>query len=187
MNDRIPRPGDIYKHFKNHLYQIITVAIHSENQEKMVVYQALYGDFKTYVRPLSMFVSEVDKNKYPDVQQKYRFEFVNLREDKETESEDNLIRKEISELMNTSKDVELSNKKPEGEVNPILLDFLEADSYEEKLIILKSNKKNINDQLLNDMAASMDCTVEEGNIEDRLNGLIFCLQTFARFEINRLR
>ena len=185
MNDRIPKPGELYKHFKNRLYQIITVAIHSENQEKMVVYQALYGDFKTYVRPLSMFVSEVDKIKYPDVQQKYRFERVILNEEIETEAEDTLIRKEISEIMKQSKDVELSNEKVNEDVNPILLDFLEADSYDEKLIILKSNQENINDHLLSDMAASMDCTVEEGNIEDRLNGLIFCLQTFARFENNR--
>jgi hypothetical protein len=64
----------IYKHFKGDYYLVEEIAFDSETKEKMVVYRRLYGDGTLWVRPLDMFLSEVDHNKYPNVKQKYRFE-----------------------------------------------------------------------------------------------------------------
>ncbi len=64
----------IYKHFKGDYYIVIDTCIHSETKEKYVLYRALYGSGELYIRPYDMFMSLVDKNKYPNVLQKYRFE-----------------------------------------------------------------------------------------------------------------
>ena len=87
-NDNRFKPGDIVQHFKRellteeeragnmYLYEIVSVALHSETRESMMVYRPLYDDGGMYVRPLDMFLSEVDREKYPDVKQEYRFEKV---------------------------------------------------------------------------------------------------------------
>lgn len=80
MNRETPKLGDVYRHFKGNCYRVIAVGHHSETKERMVVYYDISGNNSTFfdpcIRPLEMFMSEVDHDKYPDVTQKYRFEKV---------------------------------------------------------------------------------------------------------------
>lgn len=81
--------GKVVKHFKGKLYLVLDVARHSETMEELVVYKALYGEFGIFVRPLEMFLSEVDTEKYSNCTQKYRFQEIN-------EEDTNLIKNAIS-------------------------------------------------------------------------------------------
>lgn len=210
--DRIPRPQEIYRHFKGKLYQIITLAQHSESNELLVVYQALYGDFRIYARPLRSFIEELDSSKYPDASQKHRFELVQTADiiltDKDVSLSDNKTAA-VTEAADGDKDetgtevvsggtaideVTTANQKQEDAQSPsdqgayaVLMRFLEADSYSEKLDVVYSGKKYLNDRIINDMSMALDCTVEDGTLEERIESLINCLQALSRFEKKRLR
>lgn len=69
-----PSPNEVWRHFKGGEYKIITIAQETETEANLVIYEALYKEHKAFARPLSMFLSEVDHKKYPNVKQKYRFE-----------------------------------------------------------------------------------------------------------------
>lgn len=168
MMDRTPKPGELYRHFKNKLYQIVTVATHSETGEKLVIYQALYDDFGIYARPLDMFVSEVDHEKYPDVKQKYRFEKITLKDKPE-------------DMPGPDAD--------EGQApDPRLLEFLDADTFEEKYNILVSMRDTITDRLIDDIAVVMDVVVPEGPLQKRYDDLKNTIKTRQYYEFsNRLR
>ncbi|MBQ3584189.1 MAG: DUF1653 domain-containing protein [Lachnospiraceae bacterium] len=245
---RVVYPGQKYRHFKNKLYQIVTVAEHSETGERLVIYQQLYGNFEVYARPYEMFVSEVDHVKYPEVSQKYRFELVEtvskdvqMRQSEQTskdvqmrQSEQTSKDEQMRQSEQTSKDEQI--RQPEqtietaavsiqkikkdvypddagfeetmlsqtnvvsanenekeademeyGGVNPHLLRFLDAETYEDKRSVLISIKGEITDRLIDDIAASMDVTVDKGDLEERFGSLLTCLDTMVKFEVNRLR
>ncbi len=207
MTNKIPAPGEFYRHFKNKYYQILAIATHSETKEKLVIYQALYDDFGVYARPLSMFVSEVDHEKYPDVKQKFRFERVDASQlgngmgkdvPEKPDAREADKEKKTSARRETTLDKVLSGKRepektrkvyPEGDgvPSPILMEFLDIRGMNEKCKFLSENKKKLTDDIINAMAASIDVTVPDGPIELRYSSLRTCLQTKAKYEINRLR
>ena len=150
-----PKIGSVYRHFKGNLYEVKAIAIHSETGEKMVVYQALYGDGDTYVRPYDSFVSKVDRIKYPDADQEYRFE-----EQKAQDSPD---------------------------IDPMVMQFLETEDFEEKFTILGGLHHRITKDQIAIMAMSLDVTIEDSEIEDMYRQLKTCVDTRRRFETTRLR
>lgn len=180
------RQGQFYRHFKNRLYQIVAVAEHSETGEQMVVYQALYGDYRVYVRPYEMFVSEVDHEKYPDVSQKYRFELVEFtRKEDGQENRQETAREDPAEE-EVQKEQPVPRTDEMNQVDPVLLEFLDADTLEEKMHILAYNRNRMTEGLLNSIAISLDLVVEKKGIQAQYDEIMNCLGTMERFECNRM-
>lgn len=226
----IPKPHEIYKHFKGNLYQVVTIAEHSETGEQMVIYQALYGDFKTYARPLAMFTGEVDREKYPEVTQRFRFELQGADADRQIREADaagvasaapqaltSATTAQITALQATTTQTTAPQATPsatttataqtaatatqpattamssqtaedeEPALDPLVLEFLDADSYEQKLNILAGLHHRITNEMITTMAISCDIEVNDGEPEERYEELKNCLLTMEKFECNRLR
>lgn len=188
-----PKPQEIYRHFKGNVYQIITIARHSETNIKMVVYQQLYAPYGVYVRPLDMFMSKIDTKKYPKEKQIYRFERIDIRGEDKVEQQAESSAQTLNRILNRGKkENEITPDTTEGEeenftLDPGLVEFLDADSYEKKLEILSALHNRITDAMIDTMAVSLDTEVKEGDIEERYAEIRNCLITMERFECNRLR
>ena len=217
----IPKPHEIYKHFKGNLYQIVTIAQHSETGEQLVIYQAMYGEFKIYARPLAMFTSEVDKVKYPEVQQRFRFELQGADADRQTRETDSANGAQTTTAQDaatqtapsatekdaatqtaptataqdaaawatstTAQPASVETQPEEPTLDPLVLEFLDADSYEQKLNILAGLHHRIPDEMITTMAIACDIEVNDGETEERYEELKNCLLTMEKFECNRLR
>lgn len=191
----IPLPGQIYRHFKGNLYRIVTLAEDSETGNMLVIYQALYGKYKVYARPLSMFVERLDKRQYPDAGADFRFEL--QKELIEMPSFTESFEREIDWAENTSEPEPAVERETEQEpvtltedvhleeemnIDPLVLDFLDARSYEERLKILSQLRPRITDSMINVMSIAVDVEIKDGDIEERFDELRTCLSTRQRYE-----
>ena len=215
--NQMPRPGERYRHFKDKLYQIVAVATHSETGEKMVIYQALYGEFGVWARPLSMFLEPVDREKYPEAAQKLRFERVDAAaagdeeqeeartEDKERE-EARAEGKEREEARAADKECEEApargdNGIPAGEqacghddqgsdessLHPLLFRFLDAGSPGERVNLLRLMKGRVGQAEVDSLCTCLDARRPDGSIEEQIDDLIGRLQMQQKYQTSRLR
>ena len=191
--------GGIYRHFKNRLYMVKDVVTHSETGEKMVLYQALYGDFRSYVRPLPMFLSEVDREKYPDVPQKYRFTRVLL------DGDGNIVgmpeEEHSTEISEAEEGIETAKSGKSGEIektgtagsageepDPLLLAFLDMPGLKEKCQFLNLKRRAFSAKTLAQCAAAMDISLPDGDVSAQFLALRDSLVMRAKYEENdRLR
>ena len=189
---KMPAAGEFYRHFKGNLYQVMGVARHSETGENLVVYQALYGDFGWYVRPLEMFMSTVDKIKYPEAEQQYRFEKVIPQAETERKKPDvsacrNGGMRELKNEESVSHWNEDTSSEDSG-VREEILRFLDAEGAEEKLKVLREIRNKMDENLLTTMELSLDLLPDEKETTERRIDLIErTLEQKLRFEGGRLR
>lgn len=190
----IPVAGEFYRHFKGNLYQIIGVAKHSETMEQMVVYQALYGDYCLYTRPLEMFLSPVDKVKYPEVVQEYRFEKCIPGDFSENVAPAIKATKKVQEvpLVEEPKQLEASEEAEENNdeetVRPEILRFLDAEDATAKLKVLRELRMDLDESLMTTIELSLDLLPDDkDSMERRYDFVERTLEQRIRFEGSRLR
>mgnify|MGYP004510746399 FL=1 len=211
MTQKTVNAGEFYKHFKGQLYQVRALAENSEDNTPMVVYQAMYAPFKIWVRPLSTFLEKLDKEKYPDAAQEYRFERIILDDRQNTEAaEPDIVQSDKSAAVTntihpeeaiTVSDEEITDALLSGQVerklsgkisdNQLaakgLMIFLDAENYHDKRHIFSSLEPYLNDTMLNNIAVTLDLVLDEGSPEQHFDTILNCLETHEHYECNRLR
>lgn len=187
------------------MYQVQCIAYHSETGEEMVVYQALYGDYRFYVRPLAMFMEKVDRVKYPDAAQEYRFEEVDAsalsakdnpavnKTDGAATAQAPILDKDKAAAQASGPASAVSEKtediKDDGEavLDSDVIRFLDADTYEERLEILTGMKYKITSDMIDIMSTVIDIEVRSGDVSRRYEEFKNALLTRKHYEGVRLR
>lgn len=182
----IPVAGEFYRHFKGNLYQIIGIAKHSETMEQMVVYQALYGDYGLYTRPLEMFLSPVDKAKYPEATQEYRFE--KCVPEAVVQKGEAVAKNMDKAAVDVPVEKVIEEDSDEESVRPEILRFLDAEGAEEKLKVLRELRMDLDESLMTTIELSLDLLPDDKeSMERRYDFAERTLEQRIRFEGSRLR
>lgn len=176
MEYRIPKKGEIYRHFKGNLYEIVLIARDSETLEEKVVYKEVDGE-SAYVRSLPMFVSLVDKEKYPNVTQEFRFELVQDAAVPQNATGEALA---SSVKADEKSEVKLSD-------HGMIMEYLELVDVNDKIDYLIRVKDCITDEFISVVAQSLDFAENQGELVDRYDAILRYLRTVARYESGRLR
>lgn len=193
MTERIVRPGEFYRHFKNKLYQIVTVARHSETGERMVVYQALYGDYGVYVRPYDMFTSEVDHEKYPEVTQQWRFERVEPEQNAagmaagcgQAAAGNGQVAAGTGQVAGNRQDSRryYADRTPD----PAFLQFLDTEDFDLRMECLKALEERVTQQELDSIYLVLDMKPEQGSLQEQLYAVRRFLTMQKRYDGSHLR
>lgn len=203
MPQNNPLPGEFYRHFKGNIYKIIAIAKSADDLRDMVVYQGMYAPFTTYVRSLSEFTDGVDYDKYPEATDRYRFtlmpkEALKHMEKAGRESVEHTEEKPMEHIEAKTVDQVAENPVDPIEEKPVIqskdtialmMDFLDERSFNQKAKILEllALRGDLNDMLIDNMAAAIDVVIDEGPVEKRFKELRTCVDTRARYEQLRLR
>ena len=171
------------------------MAKHSETGEMFVIYKALFGSDDVYARPLDMFLSEVDHDKYPEVKQKWRFALATgqskvsgsasvHQEERDGEDAD----KSEAAADDMKEMTEEKNEQTGSSSQDDFLDrFLDADTYEEKLDVFTDMWKTIDESNIDNVATIMDLTLTGETLEEKYKEILSHLKMRARYESSRLR
>lgn len=161
--ERFVCPGKLCRDLKNRLYQVVAVALHSETGERMVVYQALYGDYGIYVQPYERFISEkpapgkLTKPAKPE-------ESGDFQESEETQE------REIFPAP-----------------SPLLMDFLDADDHASRMACLMKLSKSGTQADFDSIYAALDIAPQAGTLPEQAKAIGNYLSLLQRYEGRRLR
>ena len=182
----IPRPGEFYRHFKNRLYQIIAVAYDAETEQKVVVYQALYGDYRVWVRPLEDFLSRTDREKYPEAAQEWRFErIVPAGSAQDVSVPAGPAQEAYGPQSGPAPAVSAAEEERTG--TQVLLAFLDAETREEKKAALVSGMDRLTQRELDSIYMALEMPAQEGDVRAQVSGILSWMKTQERYESSRLR